>query len=326
MNNINNFIRPEFSRYAIKQSNNSHIGIKIISNNEMTEGLFGQVILFIFEILPILENKNIDISSLNWDISTLNYGAIFPNILKYNADLVLEQKKMLVVELKNIRFLNTQYILGDDFNKLHKLFFKYFTIPDELMKIADDLDLQNFLGIHFRGTDKTIDNKMNTPITKNDFFIILNEYIKKNNIKNIFLASDENDIIEILKNKYPNIILKSSRDFKGNLFWKYNQDKQLNAKYAMIDMLCLSKCKEVLKVSSSLSSFAKIINPNLKIFRLNALKMFAPIPYFPDAYIPLLNKNPEYSKEYNNTIEKVQLNDWSKKYNKQFNNFYYKKR
>ena len=261
MNNINNFIKPEFSRYEISQSNKSDIGLKIISINEMTEGLFGQVILYIFEILPILENKNIDISSLNWEISTFNYGDIFPNILKYNADVELQQKKMLVVELKNIRTLNPQYILGDDFNKLHKLFFKYFTIPPELMKIADDLDLQNFIGVHFRGTDKTIDNKMNTSITKNDFLIILNEYINKNNIKNIFLASDENDVIEILKNKYPNIILKSSRDFKGNLFWKYNKDKQLNAKYAMIDMLCLSKCKEVLKVSSSLSSFAKIINP-----------------------------------------------------------------
>ena len=54
--------------------------------------------------------------------------------------------------------------------------------------------------------------------------------------------------------------------------------------------------------------------------------MFSHIPYFPDAYIPLINKDPEFSKECNNTIDKVQLFDWSKKYNRKFNNFYYKRR
>ena len=33
----------------------------IQSINNLTEGLFGQIILYIFEILPILEKKNIDI-------------------------------------------------------------------------------------------------------------------------------------------------------------------------------------------------------------------------------------------------------------------------
>ena len=52
--------------------------------------------------------------------------------------------------------------------------------------------------------------------------------------------------------------------------------------------------------------------------------MFADIPYFPDAYIPLLDKDPNYSTECNNTLKKIQLNDWSMKYGKKFNNFYYK--
>lgn len=324
MNKEQNVKEQHVKEQHVKEQNNSNMGLKIISNNEMTEGLFGQVILYIFEILPILENENVDISSLYWEISTSNYGDIFPNILKYNANEELQHKNKLVYHLTQYKVTKKQFTLGDDFKKLHELFFKYFTIPNELIKIADELHLQNFLGIHFRGNDKTYDNKMNTPITKNDFFIILNEYIKNNNIKNIFLASDENDIIVKLKNKYPNIIFKSSRNFQGNLFWRDNQNTHLNAKYAMIDMLCLSKCKEVLKVSSALSSFAKIMNPNLKIFRLNAVKMFAVIPYFPDAYIPLITKNSNYSKECNNTIEKVQLNDWSKQYSKQFNNFYYK--
>ena len=378
--------------------------MEIVSSNKMTEGLFGMVILFIFEILPLLEKYNIDVSSLKWHISTINYGNIFPNILKYNfknneklnsieskytfyygndinkidittkfKNLFLKNNKITIpkgtnfnnifgdpspnknktimiyfnnilvnlineyntyqdivndklniVLLEHLRYLNPKYVLGDNFSKLNHLFFKYFTIPNELNEIVDKLDLQKFVGIHFRGTDKTNDLDMNTPCSKTDFLIIIDEYIKIKGIKNIFIASDEHYIIDKLKNKYPNIIFKYSRDFTDNIFWRNNPDKEKNAKFAMIDMLCLSKCKEVIKVSSALSAFSKIINPNLKIFRVNALKMFADIPYFPDAYIPLLEKNPSYSKECNSILEKIQLNDWSIKYGKNFNNFYYK--
>jgi hypothetical protein len=37
----------------------------ITSKNEMSEGLFGMVILFIFEILPLLEINNIEINNLH---------------------------------------------------------------------------------------------------------------------------------------------------------------------------------------------------------------------------------------------------------------------
>ena len=167
---------------------------------------------------------------------------------------------------------------------------------------------------------------MNTSLSKKDFYIIIDEYIKLNKINCIFIATDENDIFDYFNNKYVNIEFKSSRNFKNNLFWRNNNNKSLNAKEAMIDMLCLSKCKKVIKISYALSSFAKIINPDLEIYRLNALKMFTDIPYFPDAYIPLFEKNNNYSKECNNIIDKIQNNNWSYKYQKYFNNFYYKER
>tara|TARA_B100000963_G_scaffold361601_1_gene398037 strand:- start:768 stop:1667 length:900 start_codon:yes stop_codon:yes gene_type:complete len=297
----------------------------IQSINNLNEGLFGQIILYIFEILPILEKKNIDISKINWEISTLSYGNIFPDILEYNTNYIEENKKHKI-PLDLFRLQKPQYVLGDNFHKLNKLFFKYFSIPEKLNKFANDLKLQNFLGIHFRGTDKTTDNAMNTSLSKKDFYIIIDEYIKLNKINCIFIATDENDIFDYFNNKYVNIEFKSSRNFKNNLFWRNNNNKSLNAKEAMIDMLCLSKCKKVIKISSALSSFAKIINPDLEIYRLNALKMFTDIPYFPDAYIPLFEKNNNYSKECNNIIDKIQNNNWSYKYQKYFNNFYYKER
>jgi hypothetical protein len=297
----------------------------IISKNQMTEGLFGMVILWIFEVLPILENNNVDVSKLKWDVSTTNYGDIFPNILEYNSEYVNPNKINKKTELFHLRKNFQQYTLGDDFIKLNNLFFKYFRIPKELLLTAANYNLNDCLGIHFRGTDKTCDFGMNTPITINEFYIIIDSFLKNNShIKNVFLATDEKDILNYLKNKYTYITFITSRNFNNNLFWRNNENVICNGKEAMIDMLCLSKCKIVLKVSSALSAFSKVINPYLNIYRLNALKMFVDIPYFPDAYIPLLEKNNNYTEECNKILDKIQLNDWSITHKEKFNNFYYK--
>ena len=294
----------------------------ITSHNEMSEGLFGMVILFSFEVLPILEEQNIDVNNIKWDISTVNYGEIFPNILEYNSNYIDPISVHNKVRLFYLRSLIPQYALGDDFVRLNKLFFKYFRIPSKIQQIVDTYDLSDCLGLHFRGTDKTADQNMNTPMTKGDFCIILESYLAKNKTSKIFLATDEAELYCYLKNTYTDIKIISSRDFENNLFWRNPADKQLNATQAMVDMLCLSKCSVVLKVSSALSAFAKIINPDLKIYRLNAVKMFSDIPYFPDAYIPLLTKDSEYKKDCNQTLDEIQKNDWSHKYGKLFCNFY----
>jgi len=298
----------------------------ITSHNEMTEGLFGMVILWLLEVLPILDTNNIDVSTLKWDISTINYGSIFPQLLEYNSKYIhpnTYNAECNVMKLADIRTKYRQYVLGDDFAAINKLFFKYFKIPSQLEEAANIFDLSEFVGIHFRGTDKTIDTNMNEPLSKSDFYIIVDSYIKAHNISKVFLATDEADVFEYLKNKHKQVNFIRARQLNSNLFWRGNNDVTRNGKEAMVDMLCLSKCKIVLKISSALSSFSKLINPNLNIYRINALKMFADIPYFPDAYIPLLEKSEHYSEECNRIIDKVQRNDWSKTHKQNFNNFYY---
>jgi hypothetical protein len=303
----------------------------IVSNNEMSEGLFGMVILYIFEILPILEEYNVDVSKIKWDVCTTNYGSIFPMILEYNSEFINSYKIDTKMQLFDLRASHPQYTLGDDFSKLNQLFFKYFKIPQYLELETEKYDqmynLQNSLGIHFRGTDKTTDYTMNDPLTINEFYIIIDSFLKNNSdIKNVFLATDEPGIHDYLKNKYDYIHFATSRNFNNNLFWRNNSNVIGNGREAMIDMLCLSKCKVVLKVSSALSAFSKIINPNLNIFRLNGLKMFTDIPYFPDAYIPLLEQNENYTEECNRILDKIQMHDWAKTHKYSFNNFYYKLR
>ena len=287
----------------------------------MNGGLFGMVLLFIFEILPILEISSIPISNIKWDIVTSNYGSIFPNILEYNSEYIEPISIGKSVNLSKLRNLKPQFVLGDDFTNLNTLFFKYFKIPQDFEIIANSYKLAEFLGIHYRGTDKSEGTWDNEPISKIEFYEVVGDYIKLHDIKNLFIASDEKDIIDHFKTAYPSLEILSSRNFTENLFWKSPPDAIKNSKEAMIDMICLSKCKTVLKTSSALSAFSKVINPALEIYRINGSKMFADIPYFPDAYIPLLDKS--VSKEI---LEKVQKNDWSYENKSKFNSFHYKVR
>jgi len=305
-----------------KQKNQS----LIVSRNEMKEGLFGMVFLDLFEALPILENEEVTVSNLHWDIKTKLYGSIFPNVLVYNSDSprnIFSRKKR--IKLSVLRKQKPQYVLGDDFVKLNKLFFKYFSIPKALDETTSSFNLGDFLGIHYRGTDK-INHYDNTVLIKKDFYQIIDSYITHNNISKIFIASDEDDILSHIKSKYPDIELKSSRTF-ANLFSHHdNPNPERNAKEAMIDMLCLSKCKTVLKASSALSAWAKVINPKLEIYRLNGLRMFTDIPYFPEAYIPLLEKNNQYTDDCNNILLKVQKGDWSIEHGERFKDFFVRMR
>ncbi|MEQ6122346.1 hypothetical protein [Reichenbachiella sp. MALMAid0571] len=294
----------------------------------MSEGIFGMVFLFLLEVLPILEKKEVDISKLHWDISTKSYGNIFPEILKAKAESPIRYfQHRNIWKLKRLRSASfKQYALGDDFHSISKLFFKYFSIPEYLDDLASKMDVSDAIGIHFRGTDKTSDSKMNSPITKEEFYVIWDEYAAHNKVSKVFLATDEPEIYNYIKRHYSGIEVLKSREFDHELFWRNHKDPLRNAREAMLDMLVLSKCKTVLKVSSALSAFSKVVNPELEIYRLNASKMFADIPYFPDAYIPLFKKNEKYSEVCNILIDKLQADDWSVYHKERFNSFMYKER
>jgi hypothetical protein len=77
---------------------------------------------------------------------------------------------------------------------------------------------------------------------------------------------------------------------------------------AMLDCVLLSRCRAVLITSSALSAFAKILNPELEIYRVAASKRFEDIPYFPVAYIPrYVSSSPEISA----VVDRLMADDWT---------------
>jgi hypothetical protein len=286
----------------------------IIKSHNFEVGLFC-IISYILKVLPIFEEKNIDKQNIYWDITGIYYDNIFPNILEYelikNYEMIKNDENTQIFDLEDITYgfssQEKQFHLGNDFLGLNKLFFKYFTIPQDILDLVNTYELTHYLGLHYRGTDKFTDTEMNTPISIYEYKIIIDSYIKVNNITHIFLSTDEGELFTYFTTKYPLITIKTSRDMREDLFWQNSMNYVNNAREAMIDMLCLSKCNTILKTSSALSAYAKIINPNINIYRINASiytinDKYTDTPYFPDSYIPLLECNEKYSVECNEIL------------------------
>jgi hypothetical protein len=253
----------------------------IYSNkHDLTEGMFGEALIWLIEILYYLEkqNKIKENSKIKFNVQTLSYDNLIPTFIvpKYNWDV----KDLNNPKILNIKTFKKNESIDFDFNEnsfstSNVIFNKYFRFSDF---IEQNLPLiqSNTLGIHYRGTDKNIDNFQANPMTQENFFMIIDDFLHKNKeIKDIYSCSDEESFIDNIRKRYPshNIIQynQTRAYFRiGKDIEKANQEKMTIA--AIIDMLALSKCQTVIKTSSALSAFSKIINPNLKLYTVSAMK------------------------------------------------------
>jgi hypothetical protein len=295
----------------------------VVTCNEysLTEGLFGGIILWLMEILPGLERID---PMPRFEIKSIKYGnapdfIVVPGVLEEKSTYHQDVVRASFLALRNHPMMI--YVLGDDFKSNHDLFNRFFSIPKQLTDTVDNLieksssgNFDRTLGVHYRGTDKNVDHKQTNPVSKEYMCSIVADVLKNNaDIDQIFLATDQYDFLHFLENYI-------SVDFPGrNMpiincgethFWKdidiTKNDKKAND--AMIDCILLSKCQIVVKCQSALSAFAKVLNPNLQIYSVSASKMFADIPYWPDAYIEKYRSN---DPEIQTMIDRNMVDDWT---------------
>lgn len=242
--------------------------------------------------------------------------------------------------------------LKDNFKLANQLFNKYFKLDDEIINICNNFlmkfDANKVLGIHFRGTDKLKVNWVKH-ISIEEFILILDYHLKNNKYDIIYIASDcsefkkkitniysdkykiltleqklsdnndalhmnrikkVNDVIKKIK-KSTNIDDKIKYENELKIETKINE-KQLNN--LILDSFILSKCNFVLKTHSQVSSFSKIFNPNLKIYRLNSSNTC----YWPESYLPFY----PLDKVKDEIIKNLLINLRKKEINQDFKNKY----
>lgn len=101
-----------------------------------TEGLFGQILLQVFEILPYLQSRSI---LPDWGVTSKIYGTapeylVLPGVF----DLAYTPRSGSVrqVDLFAIRDYHTS-ILGGDREYAHQLWTSFFSVPPRILEEAD---------------------------------------------------------------------------------------------------------------------------------------------------------------------------------------------
>ncbi len=278
---------------------------------QFQEGLFGQVFLWVFEILPYLERKGI---FPEWAIRSTLYGdpedfLVIPGLLEINYDAVAETTRD--VNLLDLRARHA-VTLGNDWNYIVQLWHKYFRWPARVIQRADGFPpLNRALGIHYRGTDKNKSHVETNYVSPEDFLTLVHDFVSTHpDIGMIYVASDEEGFIEKARNQNLSVRIFASG---SGVHHKAagGQNNLSKGDHALLDCLMLSRCKYLLKCQSALSGFAKILNPQLEAYRVSANKL-APWcygnPYFPDAFLPKLTSQ---DPECQTILARLLAGDWT---------------
>lgn len=235
--------------------------------------------------------------------------------------------------IRNDCDINNYHSFMNNFKLANKYFNKYFKINNSVNSHVDDyaLNFNNTLGVCYQKPSKTRNNYYKK-VNDDDFIKIINYIVAKEKYISIFISSDDNTFndklisafpqIKVIKTKKPiyddleivhayniinDICTKIKREKNFNMKVKYEMELKNKSHennklvlYNLSDAILLSKCNYVITTTSILSSFSKIINPDLKIYRINACYY----PYFPIAYIDLY----DHSKVDDDDIKNILLN------------------
>jgi hypothetical protein len=277
-------------------------------SEDLLEGLFGQVLLHIFEILPYLHSRAI---FPDWEIRARHYGMgshslVMPGVLDLAYDVGPGPKKRIDL----LRFgLRHRHVLGNDWPRLAAIWNSYFRIPDRINTLAAAIGpLSNVLGIHFRGNDKPAATWDTNPISHNEYLVIIRDFIESRpEFQRIFLATDDFSFHEFIKDKVPLEVVNLG-EVKFHKLEIPSEGLDAKTDRAMLDCVLLSRCGVVLQTSSALAAFTKILNPELETYRVAASKRFYDAPYFPVAYIPWYRSA---SPEVSALVDRLMEGDWT---------------
>jgi hypothetical protein len=272
------------------------------------EGLFGQIFYHVFNVLPYLYEKGMFPA---WEICSAQYGTA-PDFMTIPGALDLAytppQGPFQRVSLKELRRRHAK-IIGNDWAELSRMWHAYFKVPDRIQQAADRIfPAGRVLGLHFRGNDKHTSLDTNA-ITQDKFLTLVREFLATASpFDSIFTATDEFSFVEKLRASVaiPVLNLGEVEFHKAE-----NQTTPPTEKTdrAVLDCVLLSRCSCVIQTCSALSSFTKILNPAIEIYRTSASKLFETnMPYFPVAYIPVL---PVSSPESRAILDATLVADWT---------------
>lgn len=186
-----------------------------------------------------------------------------------------EIKRVTGVQIPNA--IPRKQLITYNRKKVYNLIKKYIHVKPQLTKKVTQFVEKYFknhfvIGVHYRGTDK----KIAAPRVRYEEVVTeLNKKISEvpNNYR-IFVATDENDFIEYLKNLFPERVIYLQnviRSTDGSPVHIHAKSRYKVGEDAILDCLVLSKTDYLIRTTSNLSQWSTYFNPKLPYKNLNEL-------------------------------------------------------
>jgi hypothetical protein len=236
--------------------------------------------------LPYLYKKQIYPS---WDIRNANHGdpkdlnRIIPEIIVPNHERNSTDNPIDLLDIERFDY--------EDFNHAHFYFKHFFKFNEEIISLSKEIskDFKNCLGLHLRGHDKALKkDKENIPISNEDYILKVKTLANTKSFDSVFILSDDPNLKIFLSETISSIfnvpIFQSPFKPMHHIDQKNRADKLDLTKESVAEMLALSECSLSIKNQSAFSSWAKIINPSIEMYRVSKCKQT----WFPDYYLPEL--------------------------------------
>ena len=258
---------------------------------QLTEGVFGQVMTWVLEILPYLEEQGYRPENVIWDIHTVWYGKVVPGMF-IPKTACTDDDPCNYFNLVQLKWRHSHHFgfENESFRKANDFLNRWFDIPSMIYEQLPEFPQnKRTLGLHYRGTDKNRDPQTN-PLTADEFIILAKDFMASRGFDSIFVCSDEDGFPDRVQRFFAGIEVSEIEQIRSKdnkpLFMKSPKGTDDLCREMMFntlrDAMALSKCTAVLKCSSSFSAWAKILNPECEVYQVSAMKF----PWFPGGAIP----------------------------------------
>lgn len=227
--------------------------------------------------IPIVDIENF--SSFNSEIETVNGTR---NTWLYYFTQVSKFKLSEVYKSKNFSFSTNNDILAENernkyfeketnFKEYYQVFKKYFEIQPHILDLANEFYLSQIkgykvLGIHWRGSDYYYSPGHAFPATKKQITNLIDFYLKKENFEKIFVVTEDEKKLKILKKKYGNKILfyDSFRTDNPNdfLIQKRPLHKYKLGLESLIEVIIFSRLSKIVGINSNIINAAMVLSNN----------------------------------------------------------------
>lgn len=160
-------------------------------------------------------------------------------------------------------------------DRIHALVKKYIHVKKEIKReinlFAAKYFRDNFvIGVHYRGTDKWSEAPK---VAYEHVYHVIMDTIKKYKAKKfvVFLATDEQGMLDFLRSKFKNrlVYTKSIRSTNGQPTHYTSNENFKKGKEAVVDCLLLSKCQFLIRTSSNLSLCSTYFSPKMPVLLVN---------------------------------------------------------